>query len=187
MIKLNGLVFFASIEGNFHPNPGRGQRGVKNVGLIRGRGSAVAPGLQLPPTPPPSVLSPTPPQHTTPQSNSVSQSNTNSIPTSVSSLPPLLPPLIVKDRVSEGKNEQQPAVVELSSELNLQPAGSRRSPTSLSQDSNLSRPSSSLFSPSLSSPICSDLTSGRSSVLSDNSSGKLSPSCCRLVNYFVSI
>ncbi|KAM4569994.1 uncharacterized protein PAE49_009251 isoform 2-T2 [Odontesthes bonariensis] len=156
------------LEGHLNSNPGRKQSGAQNVGLVQGRRSAVVvPCLQLPATPPPSSLSPTPPQQNTPHSDSGSQlSKLITIPSPVSCPPPHPSPPQEKDEDSGSEKVQQPALVEPDSELNLWPGGSTRSasPTSLSHGSfsDLSRPPSSLFSRS------TDLASGRSSALSDN-------------------
>lgn len=133
---------------------------MQNVGLIAGSRSAIViPCAQLPAAPP--SLNPTPPYNNTPHPDSERQEN-NSNPTPASPHP--LPP--VKEKLLGGEKVSLPAVLE----PDLRPAGSTLSPppSSLSRGSfsDLSRPPSSLFSRS------ADLSSGRSSVLCDKTSGK---------------
>ncbi|XP_054862585.1 uncharacterized protein LOC118469314 [Amphiprion ocellaris] len=160
------------LAGRFHLGPDRRTSGVQNAGLITGRRSAVAvPRLRLPATPPPSTINPTPPQPNTPQPDAEGQqSQTNIAPSTPSCLPPPHPEH-QKDEVPVREKLLQPAVVEPDVDLNIRPAGSTlsASPTSLSQGSlsDLSRPPSSLFSRS------TDLSSGRSSVLSDKTTADI--------------
>ena len=172
-LNVKCFVFLSLFEGHLNFNPGRRQSGAQNVGLVEGRhAAAVVSCPRFPATPPPSSLSPTPPQQNTPHSDSGSQlSKPIPIPSPVSCPPPHPSPTQEESEVSERGKVLQPALVEPDSELNLRPGGSTHSasPTSLSYGSfsDLSRPPSSLFSRS------TDLASGRSSALSDNTPGKL--------------
>ncbi|KAM7378390.1 hypothetical protein PAMA_013342 [Pampus argenteus] len=148
-----------TLEGHFHLHPARRRSGVQNGGLMVGRRSAVVvPCLPLPPTPPSSTINPTPPH----------QSKLNTVPSS----PSWPTPPVGKDELQERERVPQPGLVsateaaEPDRKLPLRPAGSERSesPTSTVSRGSLSdfsRPPSSLFSRS------TDLSSGRTSVLSD--------------------
>ncbi|XP_040008635.1 uncharacterized protein LOC120803793 [Xiphias gladius] len=163
-----------TLAGYFHLSPDRRRNGVRSEGSIAGRRSAVVvPRLPLPATPPPSTINPTPPsQNTLHLDSGRKEGKPNTVPASPS-YSRLAPE--EKDESQEREKVPQAAVVSIAEpdwELRLGPAGSERSagPTSLSQGSlsDLSRPPSSLFSRS------TNLTSGRSSVLSGKTSGKTS-------------
>lgn len=168
-VSLNFFFFLAFLEGFLHPKPDRRRNLVQNEGLIAGRRSAVVvPFLPLPATPPSSTINPTPPCQNTPHLDSGGQQRKpNTVPASSSDLHPAPEE---KDEVQE--REPQPAVVsitESNSKLHLGPAGPEQSlsPTSVVSHqslSDLSRPSSSLFSRS------TNLVSGRISVLSGKTS-----------------
>ncbi|XP_037837031.1 flocculation protein FLO11 isoform X2 [Kryptolebias marmoratus] len=157
-----------------HLNPVRRSNGEQKVGLIDGRRSAVvAPCLQLPATPPPSSLNSTPPEHNTPHHDSNrQQSKLNTIQTTrTPTSPSNIPPLQTEIAVTVKEKVLRPALVEPDLNPALGPSGSVRSAsaTSLSMGSfsDFSRQPSSLFSRS------TDLASGRSSILSDNTSADI--------------
>ncbi|MED6275346.1 hypothetical protein CHARACLAT_025644, partial [Characodon lateralis] len=158
-----------------HPDTGGGLSGAQSVDLIKKRHyAAVLPRLQIPATPPlsPSSFDPNPLQHNRPHLDPKGQeSNLRIIPATEIHPPPGPPvsphvsPQPEEKVVSERETVFQPVSKEPDWDLNLRSSGSSHSasPTSLSMGSHLrlSRPSSSLFSRS------TDLSSGRSSILSD--------------------
>nr|XP_020443312.1 uncharacterized protein LOC109952528 isoform X2 [Monopterus albus] len=158
------------LQGHFQFSPDGRKCGVQKKGLIAGRRSAVVvPCCPLPATPPPSTINPTPPHQNILSPSSVrQQSDLYLLPVSPSGPQPAPEK---KDEFQKKKSAPHPAVVsiteptELDFKLNLGPAGPERSEllastVSHGSLSDLSRPSSSLFSRS------TDLASDRSSVLS---------------------
>lgn len=175
-ISLRKCFVCVFLEGYFHLDPDSRRNRVQNECLIAGRRSAVVvPYLPLPATPPSSTVNPTPPLQNTlhPSDSAAQQSQPNTVPPSPSS-DPRPAPEEERDEVQE--REPQPDVVSITEtdwKLHPGPAGPERSLSPASTVSHgslsdLSRPPSSLFSRS------TDLSSGRSSVLSGKTSGKLS-------------
>ncbi|XP_034433795.1 uncharacterized protein LOC117757120 isoform X2 [Hippoglossus hippoglossus] len=149
------------LEGCLHLSPDR-RRNVQSEGLSAGWSSAVVvPCPPLPVTPPPAAINPTPPHQNPLRPASGSKKHK---PNTVPASPPRSPPAPEEDEESQEREEAAASVSEPDSELQLRPVGSQlsASPTPRSQGSlsDLSRPPSSSFSRS------TNLTSGRSSVLS---------------------
>ncbi|XP_060925151.1 histone-lysine N-methyltransferase 2D isoform X2 [Limanda limanda] len=137
-------------EGCLHLSPDRRRDVVQSEGLSAGWSSAavVVPCPPLPVTPPPAAINPTPPHQ-----NTLHPASGRKKPAS----PPRSPPAPKEDEQPQEREEAVASVSEPDSELQLRPVGSQLSQGSLS---DLSRPPSSSFSRS------TNLTSGRSSVLS---------------------
>lgn len=129
--------------------------------------------LQLPATPPPSGLSSTP-EHDPPHLDSDRRrSKLNTIQTTPTLTPPSnIAPLQTENAVTVVEKVLRPAPVEPDWNPNVGLSGSERSTSAASLSmgslSDFSRPPSSWFSRS------TELASGRSSILSDKTGGKLS-------------
>lgn len=140
--------------------------------MIEERCSAVvAPHLQLPAIPPPSSLNSTPTENTPHLDSERQLSKLNTIETTGTPSPSNILPLQREIVVAERERVLPTALVEPDLNLDLRPSASERSSSatslSLGSLSDFSRQPSSLFSRS------TDLSSGRTSVLSDETGGKL--------------
>ncbi|CAB1456109.1 unnamed protein product [Pleuronectes platessa] len=145
-----------NLKGCLHLSPDRRRHVVQSRGPSAGRSSAVVvvPCPPPPVTPPPATINPTPPQQNTLHPASGGKKHK---PNTVPASPPRSPPAPEEDEEPQEREEAAASVSEPDSELQLRPVGSQLSQGSLS---DLSRPPSSSFSRS------TNLTSGRSSVLS---------------------
>lgn len=156
-----------------HPKPGRRGR-EQSVALIDGRlSAAVSPRLQLPATPPPSSLSSTPDRDTPHLDSDGWRRKLHTIQATPTLTSPFNDALLqTENGVTEVEKVLQLAPVEpdWNPKLGLSVSEQSGAAASLSVGSlsDFSRPPSSLFSRS------TDLASGRSSILSDRTGGKLS-------------
>ncbi|XP_062239128.1 serine/arginine repetitive matrix protein 1 isoform X2 [Platichthys flesus] len=143
-------------EGCLHLSPDRRRHVVPSGGLNAGRSSAAVVVPCPPPTvtPPTAAINPTPPHQNTLHPASGGKKHK---PDTVPASPPRSPPAPEEDEEPQEREEASAFVSEPDSGLQLRPVGSRLSQGSLS---DFSRPPSSSFSRS------TNLTSGRSSVLS---------------------
>ena len=179
---------FVFLEGYSPLNPVRRRNVAQNKGSVTGRRSAVdVPRVPLPTTPPPSSINPTPPlQNCLHLDSGRKERRQSPVPASPSYSRPA-----PEEKDGSQQREEAPWAADVASvtepdwEQQLGPVGSQHlaATTPLSQGSlsDLSRPPSSLLSG------CTNLTSGRSSVMSGKTPSKTSTVTKELTCYLFHI